>query len=294
MPITTWKPVYWWTIIAVCLWPVAYFVPKYLLDIGHHPPIGTYIAILGLLAAGVTLRKEPSPPEKAAWMVLLTFMMVAEIRNLYVADAEQTATFGSIKAGLDKTKEGLDQTVKNLEAVGVTLGNVSNHVDAGVNSSQKAAHAAQEAIKNIVGGDSWGLVDVMPLKILNDDPKKPLFAISNQSKKYTLRDTHLVVTNTTLIVGRGLTVQFCSVGDVLPAIPVPLSSCAIPVDPAIHNDIFITINGNNGSVQESLGMDYRDGRWETSGVVRRGKPNGTSEELKRFGARASDGRIPKP
>jgi hypothetical protein len=284
-PPSRWWHFNYWTWLALALCVPVLVVPYYLQKHKHHPPVGTYIAIMGLLAAAVTFRKEPPKIEKAVWIILLTTVMYAEVRNLYVADGEQAEIFDGISHRLQETKTGLDQTVENLSTVGESLKAISANLDKTAVSSQKAADTATEAVKVMTGGDSWGLVDVMPLKILNDDPKKPLFAISNQDKKYTLRDIHLVVTNTTLFVGRGLAVQFCSVGDVLPAIPVPLSSCAIPVDPAIHNDIFITINGNNGSVQESLGMDYRDGRWETSGVVRKGKPDGTSEELKRFGAK---------
>lgn len=91
-----WKPVYWWTALAVCLCPTAYFIPRYLSEAGHHPPVGTYIAVLGGLAAAVTFRKEPSVGEKAAWIVLISLLAVAEIRNLYVVDKEQTATFSTI------------------------------------------------------------------------------------------------------------------------------------------------------------------------------------------------------
>ena len=36
-----------------------------------HPPIGVYVAILGLSAAAVTLREQPNKWEKAAWIFLL-------------------------------------------------------------------------------------------------------------------------------------------------------------------------------------------------------------------------------
>ena len=59
--------------------------------------------------------------EKAARVALISSLMFAEIRNLYVADEEQTSTFSAINAGLNKTKLGLDQTVTNLGIMGDKL-----------------------------------------------------------------------------------------------------------------------------------------------------------------------------
>jgi hypothetical protein len=67
----TWLPNYW-TWIALSLCPVAFLLPRYLIKHGHHPPVGTYIAILGGLAAAVTLREHPPVKEKAAWIMLIT------------------------------------------------------------------------------------------------------------------------------------------------------------------------------------------------------------------------------
>jgi hypothetical protein len=39
------------------------------------------------------LRKDPPVKEKAAWILLMALVMVSEIRNLYVADAEQAGKF---------------------------------------------------------------------------------------------------------------------------------------------------------------------------------------------------------
>ena len=161
-----WKSVYWWSTIAVCLWPVAYFVPQHLFKIGHHPPVGTYIALAGLLVAAVTLRKDPPLPEKACWIVLFTLLTVAEIRNLYIADREQAETFSTIQGGLDNTKKGLDQAVKDLSKVEVSLGKVSGHVDAGVLISQKAENTATEVVNDITGGQGFGVIQLATADIL--------------------------------------------------------------------------------------------------------------------------------
>jgi hypothetical protein len=141
--------------IAECFLAAAIVLPLYLAKIGHHPPVGTYIAVMGGLAAVMALVKDPPIKEKAVWILLITLLMVAEIRNLYIADQEQAETFKTIQNGLNDTKKGLDQTVLNLQAVGSSLGKVSDHVDAGVLSSQKAAETSAEAVKTVTGGDSF-------------------------------------------------------------------------------------------------------------------------------------------
>jgi hypothetical protein len=89
-----WKAEYWaYTALILC--PIAFFLPRYLLSVGHHPPVGTYIAILGGLAAAVTFRKDPPLKEKAAWIMLIALVMKAEISNLYLADKEQAGVFSS-------------------------------------------------------------------------------------------------------------------------------------------------------------------------------------------------------
>jgi hypothetical protein len=116
--------------IAVALWPVAFFVPPYLIKTGHHPPVGTYIAILGVLAAAVTFRKEPSLLEKGAWIIVFTLVGVAEIRNLYIADEEQANKFNSIRSDLEVTNQGLKQTVTALGVTATTLKGISGQVAA--------------------------------------------------------------------------------------------------------------------------------------------------------------------
>jgi len=274
-----WKPVYWWTVLAISLCPIAEFLPYHFLKTEHHVPVGIYIAIMGGLAAAVTFRKDPPVGEKAAWIALIALLIVAEIRNLYVTDQEQAMTFSSINGELKETKKGLDQTVEHLTTI-------QGHVDVGVVSSQRAADTATEAVRSITGGNSWGWVEVLPLHILNAEPSKPLLGITNNSDKYAMRSVHLIIVNTSLLISGGAAVQMCDVGDVPPRMKgMPLPSCTIMADPKIHNSIFITINANNGSVQESLQLDYRLGHWENGGTVRRGKPNGTSEELMKFGAK---------
>jgi hypothetical protein len=97
----------------LCL--VAYFVPNHLRKKEQNPPVGVYIAFMGLAAAIVSLRKEPSVIEKALWVALITTLMFAEVRNAYVENAAQLAKFKA-------TQEGLDATARGIRTVGDNTG----------------------------------------------------------------------------------------------------------------------------------------------------------------------------
>ena len=94
---------------------VAAYLPHYLVRIGFQPPVGLYIAVLGGLAAAVTLRKEPSVGEKALWIVAITILMFAEIHNLYVEAERQNGEAKKVSDALDKTNQGL---FKNPNRIG--------------------------------------------------------------------------------------------------------------------------------------------------------------------------------
>jgi hypothetical protein len=187
-----WEPAYWWTFLAIGLWPVAYALPPYLLKSGHHPPVGTYIAILGGLVAAVTLRKEPPLIEKAAWVLLITLVMFAEIRNLYVVDQEQTQTFSKINGDLTKTGEGLDKTLKGLDAERTKLGTISDHIDGVAASSEQASDTAKEAVNTITGGGGVCFVEIAG----SPDPNvKAVIPIVEVVGKYPLSNVTMRVTD---------------------------------------------------------------------------------------------------
>jgi hypothetical protein len=91
-----------WSWVGIALCVLAYFIPKHLLKVEHTPPVGAYIALMGLVAAGVTFRKEPSAWEKAIWIVLMTLLVLAEFKNLYIARNEETKTFRDISTSLER------------------------------------------------------------------------------------------------------------------------------------------------------------------------------------------------
>jgi hypothetical protein len=92
-------------------------IPSWLLSHGYHVPVGVYIAIMGLVTAVATFHDEPSRVEKFGWILFATALMVAEIRNLYVADREQAHTFSAISESMGATKTGLDGAVGQLQTL---------------------------------------------------------------------------------------------------------------------------------------------------------------------------------
>jgi hypothetical protein len=98
------------------LFGAALLLTIYLQGTGHAPPVGVYIALMGGAAAWVTFRVNMSTWEKIGWIAIITLLMFAEIRNLYVSDAEQVAKFGKISRDLETTKEGLEKTARGIDA----------------------------------------------------------------------------------------------------------------------------------------------------------------------------------
>lgn len=86
--IRSWERPTGWEIVAWTLLVTAIAAPYYLVKVGPHPPVGVYITLMGGVAAAVAFRKDPPVREKAAWILVITMLMVAEIRNLYVAEHE--------------------------------------------------------------------------------------------------------------------------------------------------------------------------------------------------------------
>ena len=93
---------------------LTFVVSEILVRTKHHPPVGVYISLMGLIAAILAffhLKQE----EKATWILLMTLLVAAEIRNLYVVDREQAEVFSKISDSLTATRRGLDATAERLE-----------------------------------------------------------------------------------------------------------------------------------------------------------------------------------
>lgn len=137
-----------WPLLAIFLWIPAFFIPRYLSAHDHNPPVGVYVAIMGVVAAAVAFRKEPSAKEKAAWIILITLLMIAEVRNLYVDDERRAATFADIEKGLRSAVNGIDTTIQNgqqqLSKQDALLGKTTN-----------VAELARQNLASVTGKDSF-------------------------------------------------------------------------------------------------------------------------------------------
>jgi hypothetical protein len=145
------------TLIVFSLCVAAYFVPSRLRETCHNPPVGVYIAVMGLGAAIVTFL-EPTKIEKAAWIALFTLLMVAEIRNLYVADADQLNKFRIISSELGATKRGLDAAADRLKVIANAIKINTEQSDKHFAATMSESH---EAISQITGGSSFSYVTIM-------------------------------------------------------------------------------------------------------------------------------------
>jgi hypothetical protein len=106
------------------------------------PVPGVSIAILGLVAAIMSLRGEMRPLEKAAWMLIISVLLVAEIKSIRSdrthaenqAKAERSAQDAAFELVLKKEDAQLQETLQGFDTV---------------------ASLARRSIENETGGDSF-------------------------------------------------------------------------------------------------------------------------------------------
>ncbi|MGA7092241.1 MAG: hypothetical protein WBX12_16315 [Candidatus Acidiferrales bacterium] len=107
----------WILLLLVALWVITLILAIWLVHHQRHLPVGVYIAVGGIAAAGMAARGERAGGfEKGAWIVLITILMAAEIQNLSRADRQQTQTFCRITQSLEQTKSGLDGVSQKLQS----------------------------------------------------------------------------------------------------------------------------------------------------------------------------------
>ena len=103
-----------WTVIAVVCLVVGVSLSLFFSMGNHRAPVGVLVAIMGLVVAAVTFRREPERTEKACWIALMIVLLVAEIRNLYIAHAEQTAKLETISGDPTTSVPRINKAVKNV------------------------------------------------------------------------------------------------------------------------------------------------------------------------------------
>jgi len=155
-----------WSLVAALSWIPAFFVPRYLSAIDHSPPVGVYVAVMGAVAAAVTFRKDPSATEKATWIVLITLLMIAEVRNLYVGDAKQAAKFADIEKRLTSAVDGIGTAIKNGQQQ-------LSKQDALLGKTADVAELARKNLASVTGKDSFPCI--VPQSHAASDTSIPLF-----------------------------------------------------------------------------------------------------------------------
>ncbi len=180
-----------WIWIALACLPAAAYIPLCLSRRGYHIPVGVYIGIMGLLAAAVTLRDKQSVYEKAVWILVLTCLMGAEIRNLYTADKEQAATFGSISDSLKATKVGLEAAANRLNGISGDIndaaGESKNQFSETMSKVGRLTSLTSQNLEQLTGGDEYAYVIVGPPMT----GEWPLLAVN--SGKIPLRSVQILI-----------------------------------------------------------------------------------------------------
>lgn len=106
-----------WFRIAAASALLAIYIPHCLAVSGNWPPVGVYIAVLGGMAAFITMRDKPSVGEKALWIIALTIVMYAEIHNIYTSYWKQLKDAKAISDALHATASRLEESI-NIETGG--------------------------------------------------------------------------------------------------------------------------------------------------------------------------------
>lgn len=198
-----------WTMLALLFCIFSLVLPWYLSKHGHHPPVGTYIAFMAAIAASVALRKEPPVSEKAAWILLVMLLMVAEVRNLFVIDREQAETFHAIQHRFDETEQKLGQTANGLDLTEKSLRKLSDDTAqaeksnqqqfaAQIDKSNKLMSMSKEGLDEITGGDSYtyviaGLTSAPPFQLMvNVRGKHSVHNVTAEFQQYFGRDSDSV------------------------------------------------------------------------------------------------------
>jgi hypothetical protein len=130
----------------------------------YYPPVGAYIAILGLLAALVTIFAPEGRWGKVFWIAVFALVMIFEIQNLYhdrsehdrqmeqartEADARQTAAEKQLQQGFGSILQTQQKSFSEM------LGENQKQFYKTLKSTEAIQALAQESIKAATGGDSF-------------------------------------------------------------------------------------------------------------------------------------------
>jgi len=260
------------SVLAVC-------VSSYLAKAKLNPPVGTYIALMGLTAAIVSFFRVKKT-EKFAWICFMTVLMVAEIRNLYVADADQLAKFTKVSDALDATKRGLDAAAEGIHATSVAI-------KTDTEASQKQF---EENVKTITGGSSFSIVWA-PLMPISPNTFSLMMSIHG---RYDLQDVQVEVVKLPepgfgtkewmehTLAGTNPNMKSVTIGNVShksgKIIPISVTAS----DDGTITEYSINVFARNRTTHESLRImkNLKTGEWESSFKVIDGDSHKTLQQSK--------------
>jgi hypothetical protein len=237
---------------------------------------GVSIGLLAGVAGIMSLRPEMHPAEKSTWVVVLVTFTILEVLAIGRADKSaekvreaQNHAFQTIAEEL-KTSMSLDKTQYD---------STITHVDTVLTKTQQAADTAEEAVRDMTGGDSWGWVSVQQF---SDIPNRFFFSVDNEGKKYALRGVRLAILDKSKPRGP-FSAKQCDVGDIAPhtGYNAPFTDpCIIQINPLIKSHFLIIVGALNGGTYEDLYLSPGANGPTQTYKVYRVFPNGKSKTLK--------------
>jgi hypothetical protein len=127
-----------------------------------HPPVGVFIAVLGLLGILVPLFRlweQIRKKEKAIWTLVMFVLLLLELRTLYLDRNEHDQEQALDRCRYLKSFEDIAKTLeKSIELGKGEYSSTIHSVNGVLQTTQQVANLANQNLKNITGGDSYAYV----------------------------------------------------------------------------------------------------------------------------------------
>jgi hypothetical protein len=169
-----------------------------------YPPVGVFIAILGLLGVIVPLFRDLGKMgkwEKAAWTLAMFALVGLEIRSIYLdrnahdreqteARSEQLRKFSEIAGGINTTirngQKQFETTMSRFDAIVSRMESISR-------KEQRTAELAKQNLDQVTGGDGFVYLLVAPRSPLNPPSDKWPLVMMN-SANIPISDVSVFIT----------------------------------------------------------------------------------------------------
>jgi hypothetical protein len=243
---------------------------------GWHPPVGVYIAVLGLLGVLVPLFRDLGRigrKERAIWTFLVFGLVLLEIKSIYQDRSEHDAQQRQERQEqLDRFKEisdGLSAAInKSEDQFQKTMDQTRTLID----SSTHIARMAKQSVDELTGGDSYAVVT----PILYPLESRPEFRLTLYVRgRYPISDADIELTKLPdvefgtrrqleeLLQGKPTNTVPIFKGKVEPTRAQFLPQTIVGSTTSV-TEYIITVNARNGETVENLKVrwDESNSRWE--------------------------------